>query len=150
MLDVSTLKSHVFYRFIDGSRLCFCSSTGPSLLVPETTRKTSTAVASPTAAITAERPSKSPASLCGTSGYTQVNRRMCPGQHRKGCWGLGANAVGFPGLKLTEVAQAQQLAGSLLCKSPQRKPLNSIPARESAAVHLSPVDRLLSRRDVCW
>lgn len=65
--------------------------TGPSRLVPETTRKTSTAVASPTAAITAERLSKSPASSFGTSGYTQVSGRRCPGAP-----GMAAERMGVP------------------------------------------------------
>ncbi|TNN02258.1 hypothetical protein fugu_009745 [Takifugu bimaculatus] len=56
------MKSHAKMRSLNA---LLAPPTGPSLLVPETTRKTSTAVASPTAAIIAERPSKSPASSFG-------------------------------------------------------------------------------------
>lgn len=58
--------------------LVFTSSTGRSPRVPETTRKTLTAVGSQTAATTAERLLKSPASLLGTYEYTQVSEK-----HRK-------------------------------------------------------------------
>lgn len=71
-IDLPRLAGDVFDTFV------FTLSTGPSPLVPETTRKTLTAVGSQTAAFTAERLSKSPANLLGTYEYTQVSEK-----HRK-------------------------------------------------------------------
>lgn len=71
-MDFSCLAEDVFDTYV------FTSYTGPSLLAPETTRKTLTAVGSQTAAFTVERLSKSPANLLGTYEYTPVSEK-----HRK-------------------------------------------------------------------
>lgn len=77
----------------------FPLSTGRSAVVPETTRRTSTAAPSRTAAITAEKRSKNPVSWLGTYEYTQVSEELREGVTHVGNVGAQTEELGVLLLK---------------------------------------------------